>query len=149
MKRTFARAALVGAALVASAAVAPPCLADPVWITGAWIRALPDDLPAGGYFTLHNGTGRPLTLIGAGSPACGMLMLHRTQDMSGMSSMSDVPSITVPQERTFEFAPGGYHLMCMGPTAMLHPGAVVPVTLNFADGARLTAPFQVRNAAGR
>jgi copper(I)-binding protein len=47
------------------------------------------------------------------------------------------------------FAPGGYHLMCMDSKPMLKPGSKVPVTLQFAGGASLTAQFDVRTATGR
>ena len=148
MAQSTARAALIAAALLTDA-YAPAAAADRVVITNAWLRALPANLPAGGYFTLHNGTARALTLIGANSPACGVLMLHKSEEMSGVSSMSDVPSIKVPPGGTLTFAPGGYHLMCTGPSALLRQSAMVPVTLDFADGSKLDASFLVRSATGR
>ncbi len=39
-----------------------------VKITDAWMRALPSNLPAGGYFTLRNESAKPVTLTGASSP---------------------------------------------------------------------------------
>jgi periplasmic copper chaperone A len=47
------------------------------------------------------------------------------------------------------FAPGGYHLMCMQPAAAMRPGKTVAVTLDFAGGETLSAPFPVRNATGK
>lgn len=78
-----------------------------------------------------------------------MLMLHKSSDMNGMSSMSDVASVPVPTGGTLQFAPGGYHLMCTNPTSAMKPGASVSVTLDFADGTKATLPFAVKNAAGR
>ena len=46
------------------------------------------------------------------------------------------------------FAPDGYHLMCDMPKPVITPGASVMVTLTFADGAKLTVPFAVKNAKG-
>lgn len=123
--------------------------AAPLTVTDAWFRALPANLPAGGYFTLHNGTNKTLTLDKAETQACGMLMLHKSEEMSGMASMSDVAQIDVPAGGTLAFAPGGYHLMCMGPTPMLKVGASVSVTLEFADGSKVSAPFAVRSATGK
>ena len=109
--------------------------------------ALPAGLPAGGYFTLHNGGNAPVKLTGADSPACGMLMLHKSEDKGGMSQMMDVPDITVPAGGDLKFAPGGYHLMCMQPK--MQPGSVVSVTLQFADGTKTYVNFAVKNARGR
>ncbi len=142
MKRRTTILAMLAAC--ASAAAAPP----PITITGAWMRALPGGLPAGGYFVLHNQGSAPLALTGASSPACGMLMLHKSDSMSGMAKMEDITHIDVPAGGTLNFAPGGYHLMCMNPTAAMKPGGKVSVTLQFAGGASLTTPFNVRNAAG-
>jgi copper(I)-binding protein len=118
-------------------------------VTDAWIRALPASEPSGGYFTLHNGTAKAVTLASATSPGCGMLMLHQSENMGGMASMKDVASVNVPAGGTIKFSPGGYHLMCMDATKAIKPGATVPVTLNFADGKKVVANFAVKNAAGQ
>jgi copper(I)-binding protein len=149
------RGAFCASALLAALLCANPGVAGNVSITDAWLRGMPANLPVGGYFTLHNGTGGNLTLIGANSPACGVLMLHKSEEMSGMSSMSDVPRIDVPPGGTLNFSPGSYHMMCMDPTPLLKQAetvrkhAVVPVTLYFADGSRIGVPFQVRSATGK
>lgn len=149
MKQTTIATVMVATVLIALAMSSTQALAASVTITDAWIRALPGNLPASGYFTLQNGTEKTVTLTGAESPACGMVMLHKSETMNGMSSMSDVASIDVPAGATVKFAPVGYHLMCMGPTPALKPGASVPVTVEFVNGMKLTAPFAVRNATGQ
>jgi copper(I)-binding protein len=120
-----------------------------VQISDAWIRALPAPSPSGGYFTIRNTGKSELTLIGAKSPGCGMLMLHRSKEMGGMSSMEDVSSVPVPAGGEVRFVPGGYHLMCMDPTAAIKPGGSVPVTLQFSDKTDATANFAVKNAQGK
>lgn len=143
---TVAKTALV----VAFVAVAAPALAAPaVSVTDAWLRALPGGLPAGGYFTLHNPTAKTVTLRAASSPSCGMLMLHKSETMSGMASMADVDTIDVPAGGALEFSPGGYHLMCMNPAATLKRGSTASVTLEFAGGTRIKTEFAVRGANGR
>ena len=113
------------------------------------MRALPGTVPAGGYFILHNDGKAQVTLTGAQSPACGMLMLHLSENNGGMSSMRHVDSIDVAPGGVLEFKQGGYHLMCMQPGPAIKPGATVPVTLTFQDGAKVVADFPVRNAAGK
>src|SRR5580704_11403044 len=82
-------------------------------VTDGWIRALPANVPSGGYFTVSNDSGRHVALTGASSPACGMLMLHKTDTAGGMASMSDVADVPIAPGTKLRFAPGGLHLMCM------------------------------------
>ena len=150
MPRHFHRTAIH---LAASAALAVLIFASPAEAAPAvgngWIRLLPAGLPAAGYFDLHNGGDKTISLTGAGSPACGMLMLHRSENVGGTMRMDDVSSVEVAPGATLKFAPGGYHLMCMDPSPALKPGARVAVTLSFVDGTKVTSEFSVRGAAGK
>jgi periplasmic copper chaperone A len=140
MKRMILLAALLASAPLAHAATG-------LTVTDAWMRALPGGVPAGGYFILHNDGGAAVTLTGAQSPACGMLMLHQSIGGGGMSGMRHISEVKVSPGEKLAFAPGSYHLMCMSPS--LKPGNAAPVTLVFQDGTRLTVNFAVRNAAGK
>ena len=127
--------------------LASPALAAPVTVSDAWFRALPGNLPAGGYFTAHNAGTKPLAITGASSPACGMLRLHQSTDKGGMSGMDMVANVPLPAGGTAKFTPGGFHLMCTG--AKMKIGAPVPVTLLLSDNSNVTAPFAVRDAKGK
>jgi periplasmic copper chaperone A len=140
--RAAAAAALSGAFLSSTA------FASGISVSDAWFRALPAGLPAGGYFKLHNDTNRPIMLKSADSPACGMLMVHRSVHTSGMEHMMPAGDLDVPAGGTLVFAPGGYHLMCMSPTPAMKAGAIVTATLHFADGSAITTDFAVRGASG-
>ena len=118
-------------------------------VSGGWIRLLPGKLPAAGYFTLKNSGRAKVALTGANTPVCGMLMLHKSSDTGGMSSMQDVENVEVPAGGTVTFTPGGYHLMCMDPKPSLKLGASVPVTLSFQGAPSVTARFDVRGATGK
>ena len=76
-------------------------------------------------------------------------MLHQSRNVNGVEQMEMVSSVTVPAHGSVKFAPGGYHLMCMSPSANIEPGRTVPVTLTFADHRTVTKPFMVRGANGR
>jgi len=130
-------------------AVAAPAFAADIAIASGWFRALPSGQPAGGYFTVKNIGTAPVAIVAAESPACGMLMLHRSVSRSGVSRMEDVKQVSVPPGGEVSFAPGGYHLMCMGPSAPMAPGKSVPVTLVFSDGSKSQSEFVVKNAAGK
>jgi periplasmic copper chaperone A len=148
-KRNLTIARLARILACSSVLVAGAAHAGGITVTGGWIRALPGTAPAGGYFLLTNDSGRRIVLTGASSPACGMLMLHKTKSRGGMSSMGDVEAIAIAVGGHLAFAPGGYHLMCTDPTPAIRPGNKVPVTLVFADGSKVTSDFEVRGATGR
>jgi len=120
-----------------------------VSIAGPWIRFINPATPAAGYFTVTNAGARPVVITGASSPACGSLMLHQSRNVNGVEHMEMVSSVTVPAHGSVKFAPGGYHLMCMSPSASVVPGRTVPVTLTFADHRTVTKPFMVRGVNGR
>ena len=128
---------------------APADAASELNVTNAWLRALPGRLPAAGYFTLRNAASKPVTLSGAYSPSCGMVMLHKSMNMGGVASMDNVSTVAVPAGGSLEFAPGGYHLMCMQPTSTLRRGGKVDVTLQFVGGSTISVQFAVRGANGR
>jgi hypothetical protein len=121
--------------------------AAPFDVTGAWFRSLPGKLPAGGYFTVQNNTGREVTINGASSDACGMLMIHQSSNKGGMTGMTMLEKVSVPAGGIVRFAPGGLHLMCEQPKMKI--GAKVPVTLHLAGGNSVAVAFEVRGANGK
>jgi periplasmic copper chaperone A len=118
-------------------------------VSKPWMRFVIRTRPAAGYFTLHNDTGTPITLVGASARACGMTMLHQSRNVNGVEKMLPVKSIAVPAHGTISFAPGGYHIMCMSPGATITVGAKVPITLKFANGETVTAQFAVHGPGGK
>ena len=115
-----------------------------VTVTKPWIRYLLPTIPAAGYMTLHNAGNTVAMLTAAASPGCGTLMLHKSQDDSGMAMMMAMQSISIPANGSVTFAPGGYHLMCMQPKMKI--GERVPVTLSFEDGSTLSTTMPVYGA---
>ena len=98
---------LCGASLQAFAAAPAPAS-----VSDCWIRALPGDLPKGGYFKAHNAGDPPVNLVGISSNAFGMAMLHQTESQGSTSSMAMIEQVAVPAHGTaLEFAPGNYHAM--------------------------------------
>ncbi|HEV7997317.1 MAG TPA: copper chaperone PCu(A)C [Stellaceae bacterium] len=147
MRRTLLRLGLVAGAL--AGAVGARAGEGGLTLSHQWFRLVLPSLPAAGYFTLSNSGAAAQSLVGASSPGCGMLMLHRSINSGGQERMAMVQNVAVPAHGKVSFAPGGYHMMCMSPTAALRPGRSVLVTLRFADGGSLTASFPVRNATGK
>jgi hypothetical protein len=147
MKGRTVRLAL--AATFVMACAAPAFAADQVKVEQPWMRFIIKATPAAGYMTLRNESDKAVTLTGASSPACGMLMLHQSKQEKGIEKMQHVAGLPVPPHGTANLAPGGYHLMCMQPKAEMKVGATVPVTLKFKDGQTLTAQFPVKGPGGK
>ena len=139
---------MLAAAANGTAGAAPP-MTRHVAIVNPWFRSLPAHLPAGGYFELRNTGQWPATLVSADTTACGMLMLHKSEQKSGMDTMSDVTTVDIPAGQTVKFAPGGYHLMCTDPGPTMKPGRSVRVTLKFSDASAAHVAFAVKTATGQ
>lgn len=117
-----------------------------VTVEKPWMRYLLPSIPAAGYMVLRNSGEADAVLTAAASPDCGTLMLHESEDTSGMAVMVAVQSVTIPAHGSVAFAPGGFHLMCMQPKMKI--GDKVPVTLTFKDGSRLPTAMPVYGAQG-
>jgi copper(I)-binding protein len=144
LRNPFVFLAAGGVALFASATT---FAAPPISISQPWFRYIVAQVPAGGYMTLRNSSATPTVLTGASSPACGMLMLHRSESNGGSDRMMHVASVTIPPRGSVSFTPGGYHLMCMQPR--MKPGQSVSVALTFQDGQTIETAFPVFSAKGK
>lgn len=133
--------------LIAVLAMTAAAQAAPFEVTDAWFRSLPGKLPAAGYFTARNNSSREVAITGARTDACGMLMIHQSQNKGGMSGMDMAARVAVPAGGTIKFAPGGYHLMCED--AKVKIGAKVPVLINLSDGTAVAVAFTVKGATGK
>ena len=146
----LSRVMAIAIAATLSPIAVPARAAEPGISVGApWFRLIIASRPAAGYAEIGNDGAQPRTLVGAKSPGCGTLLLHRSVSRGGVEQMDMVDSIAIPAHGHIAFAPGGYHLMCMSPSPSLKPGGSVPVTLSFADGRSVTAAFAIRNALGK
>jgi periplasmic copper chaperone A len=136
-------------ATMSSAALAALSAEPDVTVQNAQVRMVIPSRPAAGYFTLRNNGTAQTVLTGARSPACDSVTLHESVHSGGQEQMLMVKELIVPPGSAISFAPGGLHLMCMRPNNALRPGTMVEMTLNFADGGSLTAPFAVIGASGK
>jgi periplasmic copper chaperone A len=127
MKNTLIALALAGA----MAAQAQPA-AVPVAVGGGWARTvLPGQASSGAYMTL---TARePLTLVGAVSPAAGIVEIHQMKMEGDVMKMRAVDTLDLPPGQPVEFKPNGYHFMLMDLKAPFRSGTSVPMTLQFRD----------------
>jgi copper(I)-binding protein len=126
-----------------------PAHASDIEVSNGWVRLLPAGVPAAGYFELRNKSKVPIRLVGASSLAFGTVMLHRSVEENGRSTMLHLDEIDVPAQGRITFKPGDYHLMLMQPTRALEPGGRIPVTLQLATGEKVTTQFELRGPSGK
>lgn len=119
---------------------------DGVSVQSCWIRALPNRLPAAGYFQLQNAGAQDVKLIGAQAEGFGKVMLHTHKESNGMASMVHVDEVVVPAGGSIEFAPRGHHVMLEQADFDLEVGTQRPIVLWFEGPAALTAQCAVRPA---
>jgi hypothetical protein len=77
-----------------------------------------------------------------------VVVLPETVEENGVAQMVMVKALPIAPDAKLVFRPGGYHLMLIHAKKVLAIGSKVPITLNFKDGTRLRAEFEVRPASG-
>ena len=125
--------ASAGVALFVTPAVSRDTKVGALRLTGAWVRPTPPGAPAGaGYVTITNTGARPDRLLGGSSPAVERVEVHEMKLAEGIMRMRPVAGgILVPPGQAVQLAPGGYHIMLIGPKKPFVAGETVPVTLRF------------------
>ncbi|MFF4414434.1 copper chaperone PCu(A)C [Streptosporangium sp. NPDC001559] len=118
-----------------SSAAASPAAA--LTITDPWIKTTGKGMTAA-FGTLVNNTDTEVTVVSGVSPLSPKVELHEVVESDGKMVMRPKKGgIVIPARGTHELAPGGDHIMLMGVTKKVEPGAEVPFTLTLADGGTL------------
>lgn len=133
----------VALCLLAGAAVAGK--AD-VHVLEAWARATPAVAPvAAGYLTVVNDGDAADRLLRIDSAIAQRVEMHQTVHEDGVMRMRRIEGgIVVPARGRVVFAPGGNHLMLIGPVRPLVAGERFEVTLVFERAGARKASFEVR-----
>lgn len=114
----------------------------------AWIRLAPPGTPMlAGYVELKNLGEQPLKLKGGQSGAFGVVEIHRTEEVDGMSRMRQVPLLEIAPGETVKLQPGGLHLMLMQPTREFSEGASIVIDILDENDEPLPVAFTVRREA--
>lgn len=120
-----------------------------VRVDAAWVRAAPPGTPMlAGYAVLHNTGDAPVRVIGASSEAFGMVEIHRTVEIDGVSRMRPAGALEIAPGGNVTLEPGGLHLMLMRPQRDLAEGGKVKIQLDVSGASPVEAEFAVRRTAG-
>jgi len=152
MKSSVGSVLLALALCVASLAAAAPALAQgSIRVANPWVRPNPPGAPtAAGYAAISNLGHAPDRLVAASSPDAKSVEVHQmTMAAGGVMQMRPVTGgLPIGPGRTVTLAPGGYHLMLIGPSHAFRVGEVVPITLTFEHAGAVRVRFQVGNGPG-
>ena len=114
-----------------------------------WVKAPPNAAPtAGGYLTVTNRGKTADRLLGGSSPAVQALQPHSMSMAGGVMRMRALPKgWEILPGATLTLAPGGDHLMLIGPRKPLKVGDHIPATLDFAHAGAVKVEFIVQAQA--
>lgn len=143
LKHFFSATALT---ILAAAALAH---GEAVEVQNAWARAtVKGQMATGAFMTLTADHGA--RLVGASSPAAGVVQVHEMKMEAGVMKMAEVKGgLDLPAGKSVELKPGGFHVMLMDLKAPLTKGSTLPLTLILKDahGAEVKQELQVPVAA--
>lgn len=100
------------------------------------------------FMAIHNHTGTDDALIDVRSGAARLVQLHQhVMTGDGIMSMVHVTDpVVIPAEGDMLLDRGGYHIMFMGLNAPFDDGAMIPVTLVFAQAGEVEIEVPVDQA---
>jgi copper(I)-binding protein len=123
---------LLASLLFAASAASLARSAAPVAVEGAWTRPIVrGQQSSGAYMTL---TARePLTLLGAETPAAGIVEIHQMKMEGDIMKMRAADTVPLEAGKPLVLKPGGYHFMLMDLKDPFKAGTQIPFTLQLRD----------------
>ncbi len=126
---------LLGLSLLASAGFASAAEMD---VRDPWVALAPPGAHAtAAFMELENSGEEAVDVVSADADGFKKVELHESINEDGMHRMIEQERITVPAGGTVRLAPGGYHVMLIGPQRSLEEGETVLVELGLGDGSRI------------
>jgi len=100
-----------------------------------WIALQPPGAQASAAFMLLNNPGdADVHIVSADAPGFDTVELHLSINEDGMHRMVEQERITIKAGSELVMAPGGYHIMLIGPEQDLTEHQIVPVSLTLESG---------------
>jgi copper(I)-binding protein len=141
-------AAPASSAPAATASASASAAGAALTITDPWVKTVKKGMTAA-FGTLVNNTDADIAVVAGTSPLSPTIELHEVVDSGGKMVMRPKEGgFVVPARSTHELKPGGDHIMLMGVTEEVKPGARIPFTLTVKDGAPLEFTAVGKDFAG-
>ncbi|SNS70466.1 hypothetical protein SAMN05216276_101470 [Streptosporangium subroseum] len=133
---------------------APPAAGSPaakvpaLTITDPWVKATKRGMTAA-FGTLVNNTDADVTVVSGASPLSPEIELHEIVGSGDKAVMRPTKGgFVIPARGTHRLQPGGDHIMLMGVTKAVKPGARIPFTLTLTGGQTLEFTAVSKTFAG-
>lgn len=116
----------------------------------AYIRAMPPGQPnTAAYFTVTNHSDQPIVFVSAQSNVAAKVEYHQhIMKDGGVMAMRKMESVTIPSHGSFQFKPGGHHVMFMGLNKTLAAGETVALTLEDSQHQTYSVNLSVQSPMG-
>jgi copper(I)-binding protein len=110
---------------------------DKIKIENAWIRPSSENMATALYFTIENDNVAPDTLFKVDCDFAGKVEIHETYSQGDMMGMRKVDFIIIDGKSSFEFKPGGYHVMLMKLKKDINDGEEENFVLHFKQSGEI------------
>jgi copper(I)-binding protein len=117
---------------------------DKIKIKDAWIRPSSENMATALYFTIENSSTKADTLFQVDCDFTGKVEIHETYSQGDMMGMRKVDFIIIDSKSSFEFKPGGYHVMLMKLKKDINVGDEEKFTLHFKQAGELKITAQAK-----
>lgn len=113
----------------------------------AWARANPDSgSTTAAYIRFVNGTPDTVVVSGFSSDDARLVELHESSiALGGEAHMTKRDTLVIAPSHIVVMKPGGYHLMLIGTTHSLVPGAMVRIVMHLSNGAIVSTSARVKS----
>lgn len=139
-KKWFSQLCAAGLLVAGSSAV----MAGTLEIEHDWIALQPPGAQASAAFMqLSNPGDADVHIVAADAPGFATVELHLSINEDGMHRMVEQERITIKAGSDLIMAPGGYHVMLIGPDQDLTENQIVPVSMTLASGEILEQEIEV------
>ena len=137
------------AALLASGALLASSAQADLAMRNGWVAETPPAaLATAAFGTLANDGDQTVVIVGATSPSCERVDIHRTIDRGGVAHMERVDRLEIAPGGQRVFEPNGMHWMLIRP-AEIASGEQVVLRLEHADGSSTELKLPVRRHGER
>jgi len=117
---------------------------DKIKIKDAWMRPSSENMATALYFIIENNSTKADTLFQVDCDFTGKVEIHETYSQGDMMGMRKVDFIIIDSKSSFEFKPGGYHVMLMKLKKDINVGDEEKFTLHFKQTGELIITAQAK-----
>ncbi len=123
---------------------------DSITVNKAWVAdAPPNSTMYAGYLTIKNSGSEEVELLTVSSPKFKKIEIHQTQIIRNIARMVEQDGLPIFENETTTFAPGGLHLMMIGPKSNMKIGDKIELTLKFENNLSKTVTAEVQKRVSK